>query len=547
MSVLHSLPTDVQHLIIPFIYDTGIIPYTKQDKDDIANNPYSKITLHRTKHSILLITLRSQPLRHPWCYLTLQLQTHTQTNNNLIHLGYFNSIQFLALYAYHSEPEEWYILDIKNLCIPILPSIFFTIDIHPKQCTWSLSHYINNSHYFNYDQSIGVSIIDCHRAMIERLNYYRNITTEYPLENNDSIKMDCLGFQMIRFAWFYHQSLVKPPHHHINNEILDYILNQETRLFQHRLKTCLSTDYHLWNISQSFDPPLTLRLPNEAETKHLATINNIIYNPKGQIWIVVPFDTPYFSRYLAKRSIYLYKGNMFIHLGHVYDMIKLHYRNQIYKQCFMQQQQQPSQQPLSIIINERFSRHFKAILTFIKTQIISPTQSVGDNNNNNNNQYNISYDHIDQILPACMRKMKQHIKRRHLSKDDPYHFFTSDRLLYLVGMITATQPIEKVKQIMMGRISLNYPKNEQNSETNKIIYDIEDLYKKKQQHNKKLYEFTCCSVQDNKRFQQWCPYDKDRMGCIEEYHNRIKSNTMKSFYSPIAYIRDVLETRKKVD
>jgi len=404
-----------------------------------------------------------------WVYL---VEIDPYRNNKRWNIGF---LQLIKLWS-NNQPY----IHVPSMCFLSLPQ--FAAEISTKtifQFIKPINEYIN--------------LPQMNQAILERLELYRaKAGHDYTLS---SPLYDQIGFNMIRL--YIHSK--KP-----NSDQIDLLILKEKESFVKKLDTVYSSDIGLLTIANYLFGSVIMT-PIHCDDYRIRTLK-IVYPlfSKCSTWFEVPFELiP--IQLMRDRKIYLRGGNALIPIGHIYVVV------QHYLKRFLTRHLTKDLKTEEARGDERFENIFNAI-TYVLTKQIKPKPMLQIKN--------ALYDHIGDILPRCLLKIKAVLNKKNKVKHADRHMFAN-----ILHFSAAQVPIQDIEDMFIERIKSVYPPEIQKQEIKEIQAQMKQL--------KKPYSYGC----DRLRLLKWCPYKKNTE-CSSECRTRyeLKTEEELTIRFPVDYI-----------
>jgi len=399
-----------------------------------------------------------------WVYL---VEIDPYRNNKRWNIG------FLQLIKLWSRNESY--IHVPSMCFPSLPQ--FATEI-------------STTVIFQFIKPVSreINLIQMNQAVLERLEWYKGQSGQ-----NWPLLYDQIGFNIIRLYINY-----KKP----SADQIDFLISKERESFLKKLDTLYSSDIGLLTIATYlFGSTLMKPVHYESDPNLEATYPLFL---KCSTWFEVPFELiP--IHLMREKKIYLEGGFAIIPIGYVYILVQHHAKRFLTRHLMKKLRNEDA------AVDERLENIFNA-LTYVLKKQIKPKPMLQIKN--------ALYDHIGDILPRCLLKIKAVLNKKNKVKHTDRHMFAN-----ILHFSAAQVPIQDIEDMFIERIKSVYPPEIQKQEIKEIQAQMKQL--------KKPYSYGC----DRLRLLKWCPYKKNSE-CSSECRTRyeLKTEEELTIRFPVDYI-----------
>lgn len=481
MSLL--LPSDIQHLIIHYA--------SKSDPTWSSNRDKLILSSYNPQHQHILSQLHSSTTI-PWFYISVVCP-----DGQTVRWGYLQTVKYLSYNdktnaKYSSSGGIIMFLDRTEMCVDQLPLPFYN-KYRPGDCDWTLSIYRAPP-----SPSKELTLPTCVRVLKDRFAFYCGLSSSYPIT---SLEEDQLSFYLMSCA--------------VQSETaLPNFIEHETRLFLHRLDTCLSTGTHLLSIFNDAHDATGI-----VDSQTILTDIQLqsVYGWCPRKLIKFPFEVA--GSLLSKKRIFVYHGNVYLHIGQVYSILKTIAKDkltQIVNINHRHRQVHPS-------LVERMNPYFRLMNKWILLNHASGSAGAPGMRTGVMTRPPSAYSTIDRFMPMCITKMKASLLKKKSSEGGLY-LDNQSRTILILALLAAHVPKQEILKHLKRRVEVVYEKQQQQAELRSAEEQVRFLETKK-----KTYNYSCGSVGRA----GWCNQTQ-AIACVSTCRERFQS---KHPSTPITYIR----------
>jgi hypothetical protein len=346
---------------------------------------------------------------------------------------------------------------------------------------------------------------DFEKALRKRVDLYYKLKSKQVLTDQDvalsteeDVRLDRLGFNAVLVGFNNRSPGVLACRRSLEltlfrDTVLADFIRYESEIAKHRLRTCLSEQIKTLFLAQY--PELdVVELDKEKESRYFPQCDEWsvgepftwVYAQAKTLrhWISCPFEVA--ADLIACRLVWIYKGTVILHIGHVYHLLQYRVVQQL-----MREITKPFTESLGDELNDSrlipLLRHQLGRIWQTTEQGAPEPGFVRDS---------VPLSALKERAPPCIVRMI--LSLTHPSPSLPPLNHHNEFLFLSLSLRFGVKPSDLIER-MQARIVQMYPRSEWKNKQADVKYQIEYLDKKR-----KPYSWGCKQMQTGNK--PWCPY-----------------------------------------